>query len=208
MKVSGGLVSITQNPRARAKFFLITPELSRLAEQAKEIAGVSIKIQDQHHNLSLAVLSCEEINFSKLTATIASYTNPFTQPEYSLFNLVTEVVMPEEVKRDLCAQSTEGAKLLRAFVTERIQKENENLWSPMKKRSLRTWKSTSKKTNITVNLEGCGVSERPLFVCSHDGRVSKSRPEFNQQEAIGTFEFSLVPRSLFAADGTMFHCST
>ena len=151
---------------------MIAPELARLAEQAKEIAGVSIKRQDQHHNLSLTVLSREDDNVSKLTATIASYTNPFTQPEDSLFNLVTKVVMPEEVKSaDLCARSTEGAKLLRAFVTERIQKGNENLWSPMKKRSLRTWKSTSKKTNITVNLEGCRVTERTLFVCSHDGGV-------------------------------------
>ena len=66
------------------------------------------------------MLSREDNNISKLTTTITSYTNPFTQPEYSLFNLVTKVVMPEEVKRDLCAQRIEGAKLLRAFVTERI----------------------------------------------------------------------------------------
>ena len=88
MKVRGGLVSITQNPSARAKFFLIAPELARLTEQAKEMAGVSIKMQDQHHNLSLAALSREENNISKLTATITSYTNPFTQPEDYLFNLV------------------------------------------------------------------------------------------------------------------------
>ena len=117
------------------------------------------------------MLSREENNVSKLTATIASYTDPFTQPEYSLFNLVIKVVMPEEVKRDLCAQSTEGAKLLTAFVTESIQKGNENQRSRMKKRSLRTWKSTSKKTNITVNLEGCRVAVSPLIVCSHDGGV-------------------------------------
>ena len=114
---------------------------------------------------------------------------------------------PEEVKRDLCAQSTKGAKHLRAFVTERIQKENENLWSPMKKRSFRTWKSTSKKTNITVNKKIVELHEnhclfaRMMVVC-------KSRPEFNLQEAIGTHEFSLVLRSLFAADGTMLHSST
>ena len=187
------------------KFFLIAPELARLAEQAKEIAGVSIKIQDQHHNLSLAVLSREEDNVSKLTVTIASYTNPFTQPEDSLFNLVTKVVMPEEVKQDLCAHGTEAAKLLRAFVTERIQKGNENLWSPMKKRSLRTWKSISKKTNITVKIvelqEDRCLFARTMVVCT-------SSPEFNLQEAIRTFGFSLVPRSLFQADGTMFHCST
>ena len=68
MKVSGGLVSITRNPSAR--------KLARLAKQAKEIAGVSIKLQDQHHNLSLAVLSREENNVSKPTATITSSTNP------------------------------------------------------------------------------------------------------------------------------------
>ena len=38
--------------------------------------------------------------------------------------------------------------------------------------------------------------------------VCQSRPEINLQEAIGMYEFSLVPRSLFAADGTMLHCST
>lgn len=151
------------------------------------------------------MLSREEDNVSNLTATIASYTDPFTQPEDSLFNLVTKVVMPEEVKQDLCPHGTEAAKLLRAFVTERIQKGNENLWSLMKKRSLRTWKSTSKKKNITLKImelqEDRCLLDRMMVVC-------KSRPKFNQQDAIGTFEFSLVPRSLFAADGTMFHCST
>ena len=194
-----------KNKNKKKKFFLIAPELARLAEQAKEIAGVSIKIQDQHHNLSLAVLSREEDNVSKLTATIASYTNPFTQPEDSLFNLVTKVVMPEEVKQDLCAHGTEVAKLLTAFVTERIQKGNENLWSPMKKRSLRTWKSTSKEKNITVKIVAL-QEDRCLF--ARTMVVCKSSPEFNLQEAIGTFGFSLVPRSLFAADATMFHCST
>ena len=37
--------------------------------------------------------------------------------------------------------------------------------------------------------------------------VAKSRPEIDIKEAIGQYEFSVVPRSLFANDGTMFHCS-
>jgi len=150
MKVSGGLVGITLNPSARARFFLIAPELARLAEQANDMAGASTKVQDKHHKLAAAVLSREEKNISKLTTTIVSYTNPFTQREDYLFNLVTKVVMPEEVKLDLCAQSTEGAKLFKTFATERIEKGKENLWSPMKKRKLLTWKYTSKKTNIPV----------------------------------------------------------
>ena len=42
MKVSGGLVGINLNPNARTRFFLIAPELARLAEEAtKEITGTS-----------------------------------------------------------------------------------------------------------------------------------------------------------------------
>ena len=95
-------------------------------------------------------------------------------------------MMPEEVKRDLCAQGTKGAKHLRAFVTERIQKGNKNLWSPIKKRSFRTRISTSKKTNITVNKKIVELQEdhclfaRMMVVC-------KSRPEFILQEAKGTY---------------------
>ncbi|EDO39098.1 predicted protein [Nematostella vectensis] len=41
MKVSGGLVGITFNPSALAKFFLKAPDLARLAEQAKDMAALS-----------------------------------------------------------------------------------------------------------------------------------------------------------------------
>ena len=37
--------------------------------------------------------------------------------------------------------------------------------------------------------------------------VCKSTPNINLKESIGKYEFSVVPRSLFAADGTMLHCS-
>ena len=207
MKVSGGLVGITLNPSARAKFFLISPELARLAEEANDMAGVSTKLQDQHHNLTAAVLSREEKNISKLTTTIASFTNPFTQSEDCLFNLVSKVVMPEEIKLDLCAQRTEGDKLFRTFVTKRIQEGSENLWSPMKKRNLQTWKKATKKTKIVVNKKILELKEdRCLF--ARLMMVCQSRPEVNLQEAIGTYEFSLIPRSLFAADGEMLHCLT
>ena len=79
MKVSGSLVGITQNPSARAKFFLIAPELARLARQAKDMANVTVKVQDRHHNHNTKVLNREEKNILKLKSTISNYTNPFTQ---------------------------------------------------------------------------------------------------------------------------------
>ena len=35
--------------------------------------------------------------------------------------------------------------------------------------------------------------------------ICKSRPESDIKEAVGTYEFRVVPRSMFAADGTMLH---
>ena len=37
--------------------------------------------------------------------------------------------------------------------------------------------------------------------------VCKSRPDIDIKEAIGLYEFMVVPRSLFVSDGTMMHCS-
>ena len=92
MKVSGGLIGITLNPSARNKFFLIAPELARLAEEAKNMAGLSRqKRAKEHHNLSTAVLVREERNVKKLTATIERFTNPFTEESDDLFNLVRKV---------------------------------------------------------------------------------------------------------------------
>ena len=71
MKVSRGLMGITSNPSAHNKFFLIAPELARLAEEAKNMAGLSRQMKTkEHHNLSTAVLVREESNIKQLTGTI------------------------------------------------------------------------------------------------------------------------------------------
>ena len=79
MKVSEGLVGITLNPNAPKynKFFLIAPELARLAEEAKEMAGTSTANEGTHHHTSTtSVLSREEKTIEKLLNTMESFTNP------------------------------------------------------------------------------------------------------------------------------------
>ena len=207
MKVTGGLVGITLNPNARTKFFLIAPELARLAGEAKDMAGVSSKTQKRHHNLATAVLSREEKNIEKLLATVESFTNPFLEESAELFNLVTKVVMPEKVKGDLCNQSEIGQTQFNTFVEERIQSGKVNLWSPMKKRKLLTWKSNAKVVKVPTKEKLVELKEdRSLF--ARMMMVCRSRPEIDLKETVGLYEFSLVPRSLFAADGSMLHCSS
>ena len=51
MKVSEGLIGITLNPSARNKFFLIAPELARLADEAKNMAGLSRQKKAKEHHI-------------------------------------------------------------------------------------------------------------------------------------------------------------
>ena len=93
MKVSRGLIGITLNPTVRTKYFLIAPELARLAEQAKLMAGTSSKTQTSHHNFTTTTVRlCEERNVHQLTASIQR----FTVEGPDLFNQVTKVHIARE----------------------------------------------------------------------------------------------------------------
>jgi hypothetical protein len=133
MKVSGGLVEITLNPNASTKCFLIAPELSRLADEAKEMAGAiaSDDISIHHHTLIVSVISREEKNIEQLLTTTENVTNPFSQEGGQLFNLVTKAVMPNQVKKDLMEQTDIGQ--FGVFVKDQIKTGTMNIWEPMKK---------------------------------------------------------------------------
>ena len=88
-----------------------------------------------------------------------------------------------------------------------MKTNKENLWSRMKKQKLLTRKTTAKKTKVAVDDKVVELKEdRCLF--ARMMMVCKSRPEIDIKEAVGIYEFSLVPRSLFSEDGTMLHVST
>ena len=92
---------------------------------------------------------------------------------------------------------------MNTFVKERIQVGSINLCS--KKRKLLTWKSIGKKAKLIVNnaivelQEDGSLFARMMMVC-------QTRPEINVKEAVGMYEFKVVPRALFAAEGSMLHC--
>ena len=115
--------------------------------------------------------------------------------------------MPETVKNDLCQQSEIGRSLYETFLKDRFIWTKVNCWSMMKKRKLLMWKDSGKilkatYTGIVVESQEEGHLFARLMV------VRKSTPKADLKSAIGQYEFSMVPRSLFAPDGTMLHCST
>lgn len=102
MKLAGGLVGIILNLNAQAKIFLISPELAILAEEAQEMADMSDIVQISHHRLSYSAVSRHDRSVSKLNRTLRGFTNPFSEDSDELMNMVTKIVMPEALKKDLC----------------------------------------------------------------------------------------------------------
>lgn len=206
MKVTGGLVGITQNASARERFFLTAPELSRLAEEAHHMAGSSTSTRTEHHDLSNAVWSREERNILKLKNVICASMNPMTYDGGDLPNIITKVVMPSEVQHDLCLHDEIGQEKYVAFVQERIRTNEVSIWSRMKKTQLKLWKSvrktvTHKQAEQAVELK----DDRSLF--ARMLIVARSRPELDVKEAIGQYEFTALPRALFSISGTLLPCS-
>ena len=75
----------------------------------------------------------------------------------------------------------------------------------MKKQKLQTWKSMTKKIKVPCTGETVKMQKdrnllaRMMVIC-------KSQPEIDVKEAVGTYEFRVVPRSIIAADKTMLYC--
>ena len=114
------------NASARTKFFLIAPELARLATEAKSMAGLTTDAQEHHHDLLPTFTTSENKAIHQLTQTIKSYTDPLLPDDYAgsntyLYNLVTKKFVGEKTKKDLVQQSEIGKKLFSLCVEDRVK---------------------------------------------------------------------------------------
>ena len=83
---------------------LISPELARLGEGAKDIAGLSLMLQTHRHRLSNSIVARQDRNIQELMSTIQGFTNPFTKEAKVLYSIATKAVMPDGVRQDLISE--------------------------------------------------------------------------------------------------------
>ena len=65
-KGNGGVCGLTTNSEALLRYFLSTPELSRLSVETEEILGIKQCDRDQHHDLSSSRLTYQEQQIQRL----------------------------------------------------------------------------------------------------------------------------------------------
>ena len=96
-----------------------------------------------------------------------------------------------------------GRKKYKDFVKERIEGET-SIWNTIKKEKLPTFASNNKSATVKVNNELLVIREERKLM----NRIlvaSRSRPEIDLSKIFGLYEFSVVPSSIFASDGTLYY---
>jgi len=88
----------------------------------------------------MAVSTRQEENIPKLKNVFRSSMNPITYEGEDLANIITKVVMPVHVQKDVCNQDEIGQEMYAKYVVERININEVSVWARMKKVQLKMWK--------------------------------------------------------------------
>ena len=205
LKVQGGLVGITLNDNARDRFFLANPELTKIGSEMEKMLGMSTSERKIHHEISMKVQQRQDSCVSKLKEAFQTSTNPFQWKGQELVNIVTQRVFPMEVQISLDGITETGQQQLDTFLQQRVQTNNIKFWAPMKKSDVKTCGSVAKKVNVVLKEKTIALKS-DMSLISRLLIASRSRPNIDVRSCISLYEFSPLPRSLFATDGKMHHC--
>jgi hypothetical protein len=70
MKVSGGIIGITLNESARARFFLILPEVAKISEDTFRMSGTVSDVKAKNHEDNKSTLQRMSTNVESLKAVL------------------------------------------------------------------------------------------------------------------------------------------
>ena len=204
LKVVGGIVGITQQEGALDKYFLIAPELSKIQQQFEQKYGSTGGDKRlEHHEMTGRKLSRVAENAVKLCHVFQEHGDPFCSAEENeLVNMLTQSVMNDAVTNDILQRDAIGQQAFEEFVNQRLTEGKLSVWGRMTKNKVKTFKSESATAEIKIGNQLIKIKEErnllQRFIV-----ISRSRPDLDLKVCIGEYEFGVVPRSLFSADGSL-----
>jgi len=207
LKGHGGLVGLTQDETALDRLMHTTPYLARIVKNFVSSFPASSPLSTgEHYQLHGNVSVRSSKNASKLRDCMELHClgNPFVTAA-PLKSIVSSALIPEAVKSDILQYPDKGQRTYEAFVTDRfLPTSTQSIWDPMKKLKLKNFANWTQKTKVKVGDKVIKLREDRQFL----GRcliIQESRPELVPKLAdmIGNYELSVVPRSLFAVDGSL-----
>ena len=148
LKVSGGIVGITQQEQALQRFFLAAPVLSALFKDFELNYTEYRDISSKHHDLYGNKPKRMQNNAQSLCRVVSEHGEPFTSQDTRLYNILTHALVTEKVEEEILMRDELGQRLFEEFVV-RLD-GNISIWSEMKKRKIGSFKQNNKEVKITT----------------------------------------------------------
>ena len=155
----------------------------------------------QHHEITGGKLVKVMKNAAKLKQVIVDHGDPFLSDETDLYNILTKEVIDEKIRsKEILKHDKIGQNMLKEFVKERMTDGKVSIWSLMKRRNIGTFKSANAVSDMKTGDKLIKIKEQLLqrFIVA-----TRSRPDLDLKECIGKYKCCLIPRSLFALDGSL-----
>ena len=125
-----------------------------------------------------------------------------------LRNIVSSAILPDVAKEHILNFAKIGEKRYSEFASERLQSTSlKSVWDTFTKLKLKNFSNWMAKTKIKVGDKIIKLrEERQLF--ARFLVIQQSRPDLvpKLSSTIGEFEMAVVPRSMFANDGSLLIC--
>ena len=203
----GGITGITQNKEALDRYFVIAPQLAKIVDDFQNHFGEEKQSRTlDHYQLHGSMSSRLQKNALKLKDAIVQHLegNPF-EIDVKLMNLFTHGLIESHVD-DILKRDDKGQVRFEEFKEQRLIKETATmtLWDKIKKMNLKTFNTSTKKNTIKIDSKIIKLREDRQLLARFLV-LQKSRPNIvdSLEEMIGQYEFGVIPRSLFSADGVL-----
>ena len=201
----GGIKGISNSSINLDEYFLSTAEISNIITSFCDKFGISESEackREDHYQLSGSKNSRIRINVSKISDVFSTYGVSFDATD-NVYNVLTMKVLPSKDAEQFLIVKEIGKESYISFVKERIEGES-SIWDTIKKIKIPCFTNNNKSTSVKLNGETLQIrQERKLM-----NRIlvaSRSRPGIDLSNIFGTYEFSVVPLSLFATDGSLYY---
>jgi hypothetical protein len=119
-----------------------------------------------------------------------------------LTNIVTEQVYSNEISDSLLSFEDVGNEKYVEFVDERLKSDSQrSILDPIKKVNLNNFKSAIKSRKIKID----DKTKELRVICNLFARCAllKGQRNIDMKQIVGDLELTIVPRSLFATDGSL-----
>ena len=200
LKDSGCLLGLTQSPQSLQKLMFTSPHLGKIVEQFQSRNKAPRK---EHYQLSGNAATRLDINVKMMIKLVKFYCsgNPFNN-DFPLQNIVSSAEIPNDAKKEILSFDSEGTGLYEKFSDERLTVNSKiSIWDPMKLRQIKTMNTWMKKIAARVGDEVVKLREERQLVARF--LVIQQSRDLDLHEAIGLYEMSVIPRSLFCNAGNL-----